>query len=64
MSFSAPGVRESKPVPKYGPVPRGLPFVPMIWAWSEMSPIAAPTCGTARTLAQHGRVDASASGSV
>jgi hypothetical protein len=21
----------------------------MIWAWSEMSPIAVPTCGTART---------------
>ena len=21
----------------------------MIWAWSEMSPMAVPTCGTART---------------
>ena len=46
----APARFESKPTPKYGPSPTGLPSRPMIWAWSEMSPTAAPTCGTARTV--------------
>ena len=36
-------------MPKYGPSPDGLPSRPMICAWSEMSPTAVATCGTART---------------
>ena len=42
-------VRESKPTPKYGPSPAGLPSRAMILASSLMSPTAAATCGTERT---------------
>ena len=49
VSLAAPARVESKPLPKYGPSPTGLPSRPMIRAWSEMSPTAAPTCGTLRT---------------
>ena len=41
--------RESKPTPKYGPSPAGLPSRAMIFASSLMSPTAAATCGTSRT---------------
>ena len=51
VSFAAPGAVESKPSPKYGPSPTGLPSSPMIFAWSEMSPTAVWTCGTERTSA-------------
>ena len=51
VSLSAPGAFESKPEPKYGPSPDGLPLRPMICAWSEMSPTALLTCGTERTVA-------------
>ena len=40
---------ESKPTPKYGPSPAGLPSRAMIFASSWMSPTAAATCGTERT---------------
>ena len=46
---SAPGVRASKPEPKYGPSPSGLPSLPMIWAVSEMSPTATSTPDAPRT---------------
>ena len=51
VSRSAPGVRASKPTPKYGPVPTGLPSVPMICAWSVMSPTASFTPSAPRTRA-------------
>ena len=47
--FAAAVSRLSKPTPKYGPSPAGLPLVPMIFASSVTSPTAAATCGTART---------------
>ena len=49
MVFAAAGVEESKPTPKYGPSPAGLPLRAMIFASSVTSPTAAATCGTART---------------
>ena len=52
VSFAAPGAVESKPSPKYGPSPTGLPSSPMIFAWSETSPTAVPTCGTAADLGE------------
>jgi hypothetical protein len=45
VSRSAPGVRASKPVPKYGPSPTGLPSRPTIWAVSVTSPAAISTPG-------------------
>ena len=45
------GVLGSRPTPKYGPVPTGLPSVPMICAVSVMSPTAVFTPGVARTRA-------------
>ncbi len=49
MSFSAPGVRASKPEPKYGPSPSGSPSRSMICAVSEMSPTATSTPAVPRT---------------
>ena len=50
LTCSTPSALESRPTPKYGPSPTGLPSVPMIFAfWSVMSPTATATSGSART---------------
>ena len=49
VSRSAPSTLASKPTPKYGPSPAGLPSRLMILASSVTSAAATATCGTART---------------
>jgi hypothetical protein len=50
VTRSNPAVRASRPTPKYGPSPSGLPSPPMILAfWSVTSPTATSTPPTRRT---------------